>query len=116
MTPDSSTNDTERPEEIKNVLRAEYEFTDEPLDITGIDGIYKAIEEVAETQEVAIVECEDHISDYKVYWNSKTETVRIGAYAVCASYEVPKKYTDRSADTKTGQNRGHDGGEVTSDD
>jgi len=83
-----------KPETIKNVLRAEYEFSDDPLDLTDIDGIYDAIEEVAKTHNAVIVECEDKIPDYKVYWNSKTDTVRIGAYAICASYEVPSEYTE----------------------
>lgn len=96
-----SGDDTERPGEIENVLRAEYEFSDEPLDLSGIDGIYAAIREVAETQEAAIVECEDRIPDYKVYWNSKTDTVRVGAYALCASYEVPQEYTEQYVDAGT---------------
>jgi len=82
------------PQEAENVLRAEYEFNDEPLDLTEIDGIHAAIKEVAETQNSVIVECEDKIPDYKVYWNSKTDTVRIGAIPVCASYEVPQEYTE----------------------
>jgi len=76
------------PDEAENVLRAEYEFNDDPLDLTEIDGIYEAIKEVAQTKESAIVEPEDRVPHYKVYWNTKTETVRIGAYAMCASYEV----------------------------
>jgi len=95
---DPFTGGTERPEEIENVLRAEYEFSDEPLDLTGIDGIYEAIREVAETQEAVIVECEDRVPDYKIYWNSSTGTIRVGAFAICASYEVPKEYTDHSVD------------------
>ena len=81
-----------KPTEAKNVLRAEYEFSDDPLELDAIDGIYAAIEEVAQTKEAAIVECEERVPDYKVYWNSKTDTVRIGAIPVCASYEVPKDY------------------------
>jgi hypothetical protein len=83
-----------RPDEAKNVLRAEYEFSDDPLQLDQIDGIFEAIEEVARTREAAIVECEDRVPDYKVYWNSKTDTVRIGAIPVCASYEVPGEYTE----------------------
>jgi len=86
--------DTNKPTEAENVLRAEYEFSDDPLELGAIDGIYAAIQEVAETKEAAIVECEDRVPDYKVYWNSKTDTVRIGAIPVCASYEVPKEYVD----------------------
>ena len=85
-----------RPGEIENVLRAEYEFSHAPLDLSEIDGIYEAIVEVAETEDAAIVECEDRVPDYKVYWNSKTGTVRVGAYALCASYEVPKEYTNQA--------------------
>jgi hypothetical protein len=87
-------NDTNKPTEAENVLRAEYEFSDDPLELAAIDGIYAAIQEVAETKEAAIVECEERVPDYKVYWNSKTDTVRIGAIPVCASYEVPKEYVD----------------------
>jgi hypothetical protein len=98
MSGGQSTADTERPEEIENVLRAEYQFSGEPLDLTDIDGIYEAIREVAETQENVIVECEDRVPDYRVYWNSSTGTVRVGAFALCASYEVPKECTDHSVD------------------
>jgi len=90
------TDGEERPEEIENVLRAEYEFSDEPLDLTGIDGIYEAICDVAATKEAAIVECDDRVPDYKVYWNDSTDSVRVGAYALCASYEVPQEYTEVS--------------------
>jgi hypothetical protein len=100
---DADSNGTDRPEEIENVLRAEYEFTDEPLSLSGIDGIYEAISEVAETKEPVIVECDNRVPDYKVYWNSKTDTVRVGAYALCASYEVPEEYTEHSVDTDTEQ-------------
>jgi len=86
--------ESDRPTEAENKIRAEYEFSDEPLDLTGIEGIYDAINEVAETKEPVIVECEDRIPDYKVYWNTKTDTVRIGAIPVCATYEVPKEYTE----------------------
>jgi len=65
----------DRPTEAENKLRAEYEFSDEPLDLTGIEGVYDAIDEVAETKEPVIVECEDRVPDYKVYWNTKTDTV-----------------------------------------
>lgn len=86
--------DSDRPTEAENKLRAEYEFSDEPLDLTGIEGIYDAIDEVAETKKPVIVECEDQVPDYKVYWNTKTDTVRIGAIPVCATYEVPQEYTE----------------------
>jgi hypothetical protein len=86
--------DSDRPTEAENKLRAEYEFGDEPLQLDGIDGIYDAIDEVAETKDAVIVECEDRVPDYKVYWNTKTDTVRIGAIPVCATYEVPQEYTE----------------------
>jgi len=73
----------------ENVLRAEYEFSDEPLDVDEINGLREAITEVAETKEPAYVPSEDRVSDYKVYWNDSTDSVRIGAIPVCASYEVP---------------------------
>jgi hypothetical protein len=103
MPTDNDSGDSERPEEIENVLRVEYEFSDEPLDLSAIDGIYAAIREVAETQEAVIVECEDLAADYKVYWNSNTGTVRVGAIALCASYKVPKSYIDRSVGTASEQ-------------
>jgi hypothetical protein len=90
----AANDNTESPEQAENVLRAEYEFNDEPLNLTDIDGIYNAIAEVADTKESVLVECEDRVPDYKVYWNSKTDTVRIGAYVIGASYEVPTEYTD----------------------
>jgi len=81
--------DSDIPDEIENVLRAEYEFTDEPLDLTAVDGLKSAIQEVAETKENVIVAAEDRVPDYRVYWNEQTNTVRVGALALCASYEVP---------------------------
>lgn len=84
----------EHPDEAKNVLRADYEFSDDPLDLTAIDGIHDAISEVADTHGEVFVEAPDRIPSYKVYWNDKTDTVRIGAMPICASYEVPKEYTD----------------------
>jgi len=84
-----------RPHEIENVLRAEYEFSDEPLELAGIDGIHEAIEHVAESQESVVVECDDRVPDYKVYWNTKTDTVRVGALVTGASYEVPQEHTDQ---------------------
>ena len=110
MTGGQSARGTERPEEIENVLRAEYEFSDEPLDLAGVDGIYEAIHDVAETKEGVIVECEDRVPDYKVYWNSSTGTVRVGAFALCASYEVPKEYIERLLATGTDRSGGDDGG------
>ena len=109
MSDGQSQDGTERPEEIENVLRADYQFSDKPLDLTGIDGIYEAIREVAETQEDVIVECEDRVPDYRVYWNSSTGTARVGAFALYASYEVPKEYIERSVDPGVEQGAGGDG-------
>lgn len=76
--------------EARQVLTAEYTFSDEPLEISAIDGLQEAIDRIAEAREGAeFVMCDDRVSDYKVYWNSKTKTVRIGAAPICASYEVP---------------------------
>ena len=41
-----------------------------------------------ETKEKELVRCEDRVCDYDVYWNSKTNAVRIAAVAMGASYEV----------------------------
>jgi hypothetical protein len=82
----------ERPAEAEQVLTANYEFNDEPLPLDAIDGVYDAIEEVAETGNAVIVECEDRVPDYRVYWNEKTSTVRIGALVLKASYEVPDEF------------------------
>jgi len=86
------------PKEIENVLRAEYEFSDEPLNLEPIDGIHDAIAEVAKTKEPFLVECNDRVTDYKVYWNDKTGTVRVGARVTAASYEVPAEYTEGESD------------------
>lgn len=80
--------------EAQNVLRAEVEFSDEPMEIESVDGLAEAIESVAESQNGPVfVECEDRFADYKVYWNSKTETVRFGAVVSGAVYEVPDSFT-----------------------
>lgn len=76
----------------KQVLTADYDFSDEPLDITEIDGLESAIREVAQTKEKQLVRCDDRVSDYDVYWNSTTDTVRVGAVVLAASYEVPQEH------------------------
>lgn len=81
--------------EAEQVLTADYDWTDEPIDIESIDGLPEAIEQVAEERdENVLVRCEDRVADYDVYWNSKTETVRFAAVVVGASYEVPEEYID----------------------
>jgi len=74
--------------EIPNVLTASYEFSDEPLDVTEIDGLEAAIEQVQQTKKDRFVEAPKKIPDYKVYWNEKTDSVRVGAIVIGASYEV----------------------------
>lgn len=76
--------------EAKNVLKANYSFNDEPLEIDEIDGLPEAVKEVADTREKTLVRCEDRVTDYDVYWNEKTETVRIAAIVPGATNEVPE--------------------------
>lgn len=72
-------------------LTASYNWSDEPLDTSDIDGLEEAIERVeANHEEKVLVRCEDRVADYDVYWNSKTDAVRIAAIAPGASYEVPE--------------------------
>ena len=72
----------------ENVLTASYEWSDGPLNVDEIDGLRDAVERVRETHEKELVRCEDRVADYDVYWNPKTDAVRIGAVAMGASYEV----------------------------
>ena len=75
--------------EAEQVLTASYDMTDAPLQINDIPGLRDAIERVADAEGGReLVRCEDRVMDYDVYWNDKTETVRIGAVAMLASYEV----------------------------
>ena len=79
--------------EAEQVLRAEIQFTDEPINTDDIDGLNDAIQEVAETHEKQLVRT-DGVQDYDVYWNPKTETVRVAAVVMGASYEVPSKFLE----------------------
>ncbi|WLW38140.1 hypothetical protein [Halorubrum tailed virus BLv36] len=72
----------------EHVLSASYEWGEEPLNINKIDGLQEAVERVRETKEKELVRCEDRVCDYDVYWNRKTNAVRIAAVAMGASYEV----------------------------
>ena len=73
----------------EQVLKASYELTDEPLDIDEIPGLREAVDRIADAGEGReLVRCQDRVMNYDVYWNSKTETVRVGAFAMLASYEV----------------------------
>ena len=75
--------------EAEQVLTASYDMTDEPLNLDDIGGLRGAVERILEAGEGReLVRCEDRVMDYDVYWNDNTETVRIGAVAVLASYEV----------------------------
>lgn len=73
----------------EKVLGADYDFTDEPLEISSVDGLRDAIDRVAIGHGDEFVRCEDRVADYKVYWNSKTDSVRVAAVCMQASYEVP---------------------------
>jgi len=75
--------------EAEQVLTADYDTTDAPLQINDIPGLRDAVERVADAEGGReLVRCEDRVMNYDVYWNSKTGTVRIGAVAMLASYEV----------------------------
>jgi len=78
----------------EQVLTASYDMTDAPLQINDIPGLRDAVERIADAEEGReLVRCEDRVMNYDVYWNSKTETVRIGAVAMLASYEVDAEGT-----------------------
>lgn len=81
--------------EARNVLTATYEFNDEPLTVTEIDGLRAAVQEIAAAEEGETIVEADRVPDYKVYWNSKTETVRIGALVMGASWEVTEEELDK---------------------
>jgi len=72
----------------KQVLTASYEWDDEPLETDSIDGLNDAIDRVREYKDKELVRCEDRVADYDVYWNEKTDSVRVAAVAIGASYEV----------------------------
>jgi len=75
----------------KQVLRAEYDVTEEPLAVDDVDGLRAAVERVAEAEDGReLVRCEDRVMDYDVYWNPNTDSVRIAAVAMLASYEVER--------------------------
>ena len=71
-------------------LTADYSWSDEPLETNEIDGLNEAVERVEDDHdERVLVRCEDRVADYDVYWNSKTDAVRIAALVTGATYEVP---------------------------
>jgi len=78
----------------EQVLTANYEWTDEPLDIGKIDGLPEAVSRIQEAQEgKEFVRCENRVPDYDVYWNETTESVRIAAKPNCVSYELDESET-----------------------
>lgn len=82
--------------EAQQCLTASYTFGDEPLVIEDTPGLKDAVETVnADHSEEIYVRQDDGVIDYKVYWNSSTETVRIAALVVGATYEVPEN-TDKT--------------------
>lgn len=89
---------TENINQARQVLTASYDFDDNPVDITERDGLAEAIREVAETKEDVWVSQPDSVVDYKVYWNSQTDTVRFAAMVAGASYEVSPEFLE--TDTK----------------
>ena len=75
--------------QAEQVLTADYTVSDEPLPIDNINGLREGIERVQDAEAGSeFVRCEDRVMDYRVYWNEKTESVRIGAVAMLASYEI----------------------------
>lgn len=77
--------------EAHQVLTAEYDVTDDPINIDEINGLTSAIEAVREAGEGhRWVDPEDRVGCYRVYWNEATDDVRIGFFAMLASYEPPE--------------------------
>lgn len=73
----------------EQVLTADYDWSDEPLDVETIDGLKEAVKHIQEQKEgKELVRCESRVNDYDVYWNEKTDSVRIGAVVMGCSYEV----------------------------
>jgi len=81
--------------EAEQKLTADYDWSDEPIETDNIDGLNEAIEHVqSNPDEKVLVRCDDRVADYDVYWNPKTEAVRVAAVAVGATYEVPDEFHD----------------------
>jgi len=78
--------------EARQVLKADYTFSDSGLDVEEIPGLPEAIKQTANDKETRIVRCEDRVCNYDVYWNSTTGTVRFAAIPPAVTYEVPKEY------------------------
>jgi len=72
----------------EQVLTAQYEFTDDPIETDEIEGLNEAIERVRESHGKEFVRCESRVCDYDVYWNEKTNSVRIAAKPAQVCYEV----------------------------
>jgi len=74
----------------EQTLTASYNWSDKPLETNDIDGLNEAIDTVADNHDTRIlVRCEGRVADYDVYWNDKTDAVRVAAVAPGATYEVP---------------------------
>jgi hypothetical protein len=75
--------------QAEQVLTADYEMTDKPLNVGEIPGVKDAVGRI-QNQESGreFVRCEERVMNYDVYWNEKTDSVRIAAVAMLASYEV----------------------------
>lgn len=77
--------------EAKQVLTADFTFDDKPLQVDEIDGLMETVQAVAEHENKTLHRCENRVCDYDVYWNEKTNTVRIAAVVPGASYEVSEE-------------------------
>ena len=86
------------PQEMKaeQKLTVSFDWSDEPLNVDEIDGLRDAVERVRKTHEKELVRCDDRVPDYDVYWNDKTDAVRIAALVPGCSWEVTD---DTSLDT-----------------
>ena len=72
----------------EQVMTAEYSFSDEDLPVSDIDGLSDTVQSVREDKIKRFHRCEDRLCNYDVYWNEKTDSVRIAAVVPAATYEV----------------------------
>lgn len=74
----------------EQVLTAEYDVADDPINIDEIEGLASAIEAVRNDAEGhQWVDPEGRVGCYRVYWNDATDDVRVGFFAMLVSYEPP---------------------------
>jgi len=72
----------------EKVLDVDHTFSDEPLEMSKIDGLEDAVRGCYEDGEDRIVrDSEKRFRAYMVYWNAGTETVRVAIAPACATYE-----------------------------